>query len=57
LTVSDGVHTAHLTLLGQYITAQFTSGSDGHGGTVVTDPSFTMMADANAVMFANPHNR
>jgi hypothetical protein len=38
LTVTDGVHTANLTLLGQYVTAQFTSGSDGHGGTLIGDP-------------------
>src|SRR6202042_1911003 len=33
LTVSDSTNTAHLTLLGQYTTAQFTSVSDGYGGT------------------------
>jgi autotransporter passenger strand-loop-strand repeat protein len=38
LTVSDGTHAAHLTLLGQYVTAQFTKASDGHGGTLVGDP-------------------
>lgn len=38
LTVSDSVHTATLTLLGQYMAARFTAASDGHGGTVITDP-------------------
>ena len=38
LTVSDGIHTANLTLLGQYTTAQFTKQSDGHGGTLIGDP-------------------
>lgn len=38
LTVSDGVHSAHVTLLGQYVTAQFTSATDGHDGTLVGDP-------------------
>jgi len=38
LTVTDGSHTAHLTLVGSYTPGQFTSASDGHGGTVVTDP-------------------
>ena len=38
LTVSDGTHTASLTLLGQYATGNFTLSSDGHGGTLVTDP-------------------
>jgi hypothetical protein len=38
LTVTDGSHTAHLTMLGSFTPGQFTSASDGHGGTVVTDP-------------------
>jgi hypothetical protein len=38
LTVTDGTHTANLTLLGQYSTANFTLSSDGHGGTLITDP-------------------
>jgi autotransporter-associated beta strand protein len=38
LTVSDGVHTATLKLLGQYTAANFTLSADGHGGTVVSDP-------------------
>jgi len=38
LTVTDGTHTANLTLLGQYSTGHFSLASDGHGGTVVTDP-------------------
>jgi len=36
--VTDGTHTANLTLLGQYSTGNFSLASDGHGGTVVTDP-------------------
>jgi autotransporter passenger strand-loop-strand repeat protein len=39
LTVTDGTHTATLTLLGQYSTANFTLSSDGHGGTLITDPA------------------
>ena len=38
LTVSDGTHTAKLALLGQYVTANFTMESDGHGGTLINDP-------------------
>ena len=38
LTVTDGTHTASLTLLGQYSANQFSLASDGHGGTMVTDP-------------------
>jgi autotransporter passenger strand-loop-strand repeat protein len=56
LTVSDGTHIANLTLLGQYVTAQFHVTNDGHGGTVVTDPPLATATDAHAVMFANPHH-
>jgi autotransporter passenger strand-loop-strand repeat protein len=38
LTVTDGTHTAHLTLLGNYVTGNFHVTSDGLGGTLVTDP-------------------
>jgi autotransporter passenger strand-loop-strand repeat protein len=39
LTVTDGTHTATLTLLGQYSTSEFTIASDGNGGTMITDPA------------------
>ncbi|WP_375313358.1 hypothetical protein WHZ77_09055 [Bradyrhizobium sp. A5] len=38
LTVSDGAHTVSLSLLGQYTAADFALASDGHGGTVISDP-------------------
>jgi autotransporter-associated beta strand protein len=38
LTDSDGAHAAKIALLGQYIAASFVSGSDGHGGTLISDP-------------------
>ncbi|WP_456619830.1 MULTISPECIES: beta strand repeat-containing protein [unclassified Bradyrhizobium] len=38
LTVSDGTHTASLSLLGQYSAADFALSSDGHGGTLISDP-------------------
>jgi hypothetical protein len=38
LTVSDGTHAANLTLLGQYVTAQFTKAGDGHSGILIGDP-------------------
>src|SRR6202022_1235425 len=41
LTVSEGGHTANITLLGQYVTAHFNMLSDGLGGTLVTDPPVT----------------
>jgi hypothetical protein len=34
LTVTDGSNTANLTLLGQHVTAQFTSSNDGCGGAL-----------------------
>ena len=38
LSVTDGTHTAAIALLGQYVTANFKLSTDGHGGTLVTDP-------------------
>jgi hypothetical protein len=37
LTVSDGSHTANLSLLGQYAASSFAMASDGHGGTLITE--------------------
>ncbi|HEY2178225.1 MAG TPA: hypothetical protein VGH15_06545 [Caulobacteraceae bacterium] len=39
LTVTDGTHTAHMTLEGNYLGHTFTASSDGHGGTKVVDPT------------------
>jgi hypothetical protein len=39
LTVTDGTHTAHITLIGNYVGHSFTTASDGHGGTTVSDPA------------------
>ena len=50
LTVSDGTHIANLTLLGQYVTAQFHLTSDGHGGTVVTDPPLTVATEQQSFL-------
>jgi hypothetical protein len=38
LTVTDGTHTAHIHLTGNYTRASFVASSDGHGGTIVVDP-------------------
>jgi len=54
LTVTDGLHTANLTLLGQYVTAQFTSGGDGHGGTEIGDPPTTVMTDHAPIILTAP---
>ena len=37
-TVADGVHTAHIEMLGQYAASQFTAASGGNGGTIIMDP-------------------
>jgi hypothetical protein len=55
LTVTDGVHTANITLLGQCMASQFTSASDGHGGTVIGDPSVAAANNASATLVA-PHH-
>ena len=39
LMVTDGTHTADLTLLGQHSTANSHLASNGQGGTLVTDPN------------------
>jgi hypothetical protein len=37
LRVSDGRHTATISLLGNYVAGSFVIGADGHGGTLVTE--------------------
>jgi hypothetical protein len=37
LTVTDGTHTAHIHLRGNYIHSTFVASSDSHGGTIVVD--------------------
>ena len=39
LTVTDGTHTAHIALRGNFTASTFTTSSDGHGGTIVVDPT------------------
>jgi hypothetical protein len=46
LTVSDNAGlTAHITLLGQYVAANFHIQNDAVGGTLVTDPPVSSMTD------------
>ncbi len=54
LTVSDGTHTANLTLRGQYTTAQFTKATDGHGGTLIGDPPLTAVAANDSLLSGGP---
>jgi hypothetical protein len=37
--VDKGGNTFNLTLLGQYAAANFNTGADGHGGSLITDPT------------------
>ena len=39
LTVTDGTHTAHIKLTGNYLSSAFVAASDGHGGVIVHDPT------------------
>ena len=55
LTVSDGTHTANIALLGQYVAAQFSIASDGHGGTMVTDPPLTGTTQAQSFLTQPQH--
>ena len=55
LTVSGGGSSANITLLGQYVTANFGIQSNGVGGTLVTDPPVAP-TDANPVTLVNPHH-
>lgn len=50
LTVSDGTHTATLNLLGQYSAADFALSSDGHGGTLISDPGVVQQAQFAAAL-------
>jgi hypothetical protein len=39
LTVTDGTHTAHINLVGNYLNSTFVASSDGDGGVKVVDPA------------------
>jgi hypothetical protein len=39
VSVSNGIGIANIALLGQYTAASFATASDGHGGTMITDPA------------------
>ncbi len=50
LTVTDGTHTAKITLGGNFSGSTFTTSSDGHGGVKVVDPP---EANPSAALFAS----
>jgi hypothetical protein len=39
LTVTDGTHTAHIKLAGNYLASTFVVANDNHGGTLIHDPT------------------
>jgi Tim44-like domain len=41
LTVKEGAQTQSFTLVGSYTVSNFSATSDGHGGTLITDPPVT----------------
>ena len=56
LTITDGAHTAHITLVGNYTGSTFILSNDGAGGTLVKDPVAAMptaFASAMAQMGAS----
>jgi hypothetical protein len=48
LTVTDGTHTAHITLAGDFTASTFLAASDGHGGVAVTASATQVFAQAIA---------
>jgi hypothetical protein len=52
LSVSNGAISANITLLGQYVAGNFTSASDGHGGTIVGEQP----VGSQTGLLAQPHS-
>jgi autotransporter passenger strand-loop-strand repeat protein len=48
LTVKEGTSSTTLTLVGSYTASNFSATSDGHGGTLITDPPITGGATSGA---------
>ena len=48
LTVTDGSQSAHIALVGDYLTSGWTLSSDGQGGTAVVDPALSSSGYPNA---------
>ena len=52
LTVGNGINTANIALLGNYMAASFVTSSDGHGGTLVSEAA---QMSAQTSPLAQPH--
>ena len=56
LSVTDGTHTANITLFGQYVADQFQVSNDGGGHVLVTDPPVATATDLSplALQYRKP---
>ena len=52
LSLTDGIHSAKIALLGNYIASNFAMASDSHGGTVVVVEA---TGSANQSLLTHPH--
>jgi len=53
LSVTDGTHTAHITMVGNYLSSAWVASSDGHGGVSVVDPPAQAPAVQSTAAFAS----
>ena len=53
LSLSDGIHSANIALLGNYMASSFATASDNHGGTMVLAQAATPNDQA---LLSNPHH-
>jgi hypothetical protein len=51
LTVTDGTHTAHITLIGDYTGSPFVASDDGNGGVNIVDPATSETVVASSHRF------
>ena len=51
LSVTDGVHSANIALLGNYMASTFVAASDGHGGTLISEAAQALQSP----IVAQPH--
>jgi hypothetical protein len=49
LSVTDGIHSANIALLGNYLSSTFVASNDGHGGTAIVDPVLTSSGQQQAL--------
>jgi len=52
LTVSDGTHTAHIKLTGNYLSSTFVASSNGSNGVIVVDPTAPAAPSAQSFVAA-----